>query len=815
VRHKSLLKYVLFLSLLAALASAQPTDVQPIFKKRCIGCHGAQQQMGGVRLDDRTAAMAGGYAGPIINPGDSSHSVLFQMITTGKDGKVMPPAGAKLTAAEVETIKKWLDTGANWPDVEHVAAIRPKSSHWSLQPITRDATRNSIDSFVLARLEQEHIQPSPQAGRRTLIRRLSLDFTGLLPSPHEIAEFVSDQRADFYERAVDRLLASPHYGEKWARHWLDLARYADSDGYEQDGIRLNAWRYRDWVINALNTNLPFDQFTIQQIAGDLLPGAGINEKAGTAFHRNTLTSREGGIDVEQLRDEQTMDRANTVGTVWLGLTVECARCHDHKYDPISQKDYYQLFAFFNNADEVNITDPVPGEVGPYLQRLPEYEQKIASLKQRLHVDELQAKWEAEIRDAVAHPEARLEWTQVLDYLRVYLDHGLEILMKPPAQRTAKEAHGIMRVFLKSPGPLASSPAMKGLKFDGFKELEDLDAKYPALSEVPVIQESPLHRKSFIHVRGDFRSPGIEVQPGTLSVLSSLPLTRQDRLGLAQWLASPQNPLTPRVTVNRLWQELFGQGLVSTSGDFGTRGEAPSHPELLDWLASELISSGWDVKHVLRLMVNSSTYRQSAKPRDDLATRDPSNRLLARQSRLRLPAELIRDAALSASGLLNTTVGGKSIRPPMPASAMNVAYRARWEETEGPERYRRGLYIFLQRSVPYPLLASFDAPNSLVTCSRRERSTTPLQALTLLNDPVFVEAAQALAARLDREVGSDPAKRIDYAFELCLSRLPDPGEREQLLRYYDAQRSRPGKDETAAWTAVSSILLNLDEFITRE
>ncbi len=630
---------------------------------------------------------------------------------------------------------------------------------------------------------------------------------------------------------MDRLLASPHYGEKWGRHWLDLARYADSDGYEQDSIRLNAWRYRDWVINAFNRNMPFNQFTIEQIAGDLLPNATIEQRAATGFHRNTLTSREGGIDVDQLRDEQVMDRTNTVGTVWLGLTIECARCHDHKYDPITQRDYYQLFAFMNSAEEVDVPDPIPGEVGPYLGKLPEYQKKLSELLGRYKISELQPRWERELLRAMENPEERLEWTQNLDYVRVYLDHGWEILKTPPEKRTWKQAHGLTRVFLKSSGPLANEPELKALKFgEGFPAFEALDAAYPQLSEAPTIAEMRNAPKTFVHIRGDFRNPGVEVQPDTPAVLPPLPpKSKHDRLALAQWLVSPENPLTARVAVNRIWQELFGKGLVITSEDFGKRSDGPSHPELLDWLAAEFVDSGWDVKHMIKLIVTSSTYRQSSHSRPDLEQRDPQNRLLARQTRLRLPAELIRDAMLRASGLLNPAIGGKSVRPPMPASLVKVAYRAKWEQSEGVDRYRRGLYTFFQRSIPYPQLMLFDAPNSLVTCTRRERSTTPLQSLELLNDPVFFEGAQALALRiLKSSAAPDFRSRLNTAFHWTLGRDPSKAEVEAIGQYFDQQRTRPhlrvfpgataaGFDEAeaAAWAAVSSALLNLDEFITRE
>lgn len=782
-----------FALLLLAALSAPCQDIArealTLLGSRCAACHGASQQMGGIRFDQQASVRA-------------KADRLVPILTTGSNGRFMPPSGPRFTATEVAIVRKWIDAGLPWTEV------RPEATqpHWAFRrvlrppvPTTRHTgwVRNPIDAFVLARLEKEGVAPSPEADPHTLIRRLSLDLTGLLPAPNETLRDLSS-----------RLLESPHFGEKWARHWLDIARYADSDGYEQDSVRPHAWRYRDWVINALNRNLPFDQFTTEQIAGDLLPNATLAQKTATGFHRNTLTSREGGIDVDQLRAEQVSDRAETVATTWLGLTFICTRCHDHKYDPLTQRDYYSLYAFFNNAMEVNYSDPAPGELGPYLRRLPAYQQRIAEIRRKYQVDKLQPKWEAEVLRAMNNPRERLEWTQVLDYVRVYVDHGHEILRTEPSKRTPKQAHAMLRVFLKYPGPLTAIPEAKGVRFGGgFQELEDLDAANPALSEIPAIAESANPRTTHIHVRGDFRSPGAEVQPNTPAILPPLDGPR-NRLSLARWLVSRDNPLTARVIINRMWQELFGTGLVSTSEDFGTRGEAPSHPELLDWLAAEFMESGWNTKHMLRLMVESATYRQSSKIRPELQSKDPANRLLARQNRFRLPAELVRDSALEASGLLHTAVGGRSIRPPMPVGATQVAYRMKWPESEGAERYRRGLYILMQRSVPYPQLMAFDAPNGLTSCSRRERSTTPLQALNLLNDPVFTEAAQALAFRLRSEPED---RRLDRAFAICLNREPSQVERDAMLTWIGQAKSR-GADP---WTGLATILLNVDEFLTRE
>jgi hypothetical protein len=819
-------------------------DVEPIFRTRCVLCHGSQQQLSGLRLDRRDDAFRGGYSGVVIKPRDPEGSRLIQLVS-GKGKIVMPPAGPRLTEREILILTSWIDQGAPWVDDSNQdSLVRTRSTHWSFQPLRKPPvppvrkpawSRNAIDAFVLDRLKREGIKPSPEADRHTLLRRVSFDLVGLPPSPEELSRFMADTEAGAYERAVDRLLSSPHFGEKWARHWLDLARYADSDGYEQDQVRPHAWRYRDWVIRAFNDNVPFDRFSVDQIAGDLLPGSKLEQKTATGFHRNTLTSREGGIDVEQLRTEQVADRAATVGTVWLGLTLECARCHDHKYDPVTQKEFYQFYSFFNSAVEVNIEDPVPGELGPYLENRPEYLKKYSEIKDRYRVDELQQQWEREVLSAMADPAARLEWTQVLDYLAVYQDHGHEILKTPSEKRTFRQSHDLTRVFLKYPGPLASWPEAKGIRFsEGFNQLEELDAKYPGLSEIPVIAEGPA-RTTHIFIRGDFRNPGIEVQPGTPAVLPPLPESSDAaRLRLARWIVSSDNPLIARVAVNRFWQELFGRGLVSTSEDLGKRGDPPSHPELLDWLAASFRDQGWNVKALIRQIVLSATYRQSSPVREDLVLRDPENRLLARQNRLRLSAELVRDATLAVSGLLNPAVGGRSVRPPMPAGMLRVAYRVKWEETPGPGRYRRGLYTLFQRSLPHPQMAAFDAPGSLIACSRRERSVTPLQALSLLNAPEFYEAARALAARILREKSETFEERAQYAFELCLNRTATPEELAAISKYHQmklerqkadtrsAEQQAPGSvaagfdpQVAAAWTGIASILLNLDEFITRE
>jgi len=830
-------------------------DIEPIFRQRCYACHGPGVQTSGLRLDQKAAALAGGYSGPVIKPGNSAESKLV-LLVSGAGKVVMPPAGERLTPQQIGLIRAWIDQGANWPESSESTAssAKPgKSAHWAFQPPRRQPApkvragqwvRNAIDAFVLARLEAEGIAPSPEADRRTLIRRLSLDLIGLPPTPEETAEFLADNRPDAYERLVDRLLASPHYGEKWARHWLDLARYADSDGYETDQLRPYAWRYRDWVVSALNRNMPFDQFTIEQIAGDLLPNATVEQRAATGFHRNTLSNREGGADVEEYRVEQVIDRVSTIGTAWLGLTIGCARCHDHKYDPISQKEFYQLYAFFNNADEINIPAPLPGEMGEYLRRQPEYVRKRQELLGKLETElaSLEAQWEKRVLDAAAHPAKDHHWDRQWELLGLVWEgnkgggqlEGRFILETEPSRRTRAQQERLFEYFLRQ-ASIIDPERFKQLNVkETLTKLDELHKAYPGLTLAPVLFENPRPRKTHVLLRGDFRSPGIEVQPDVPAVLNRLPSgMKPDRLTLARWLVSPENPLTARVTVNRIWQELFGAGLVLTSEDFGTQGERPTHPELLDWLATDFVDNGWDVKRMQKQIVTSATYRQSSRTRPELQGRDPNNRLLARQSRFRLPAELIRDSTLAVSGLLNTRIGGPSVHPPQPPSVTMQAFEMPWPESKGPDRYRRGLYIWLQRTAPYAQLVTFDAPDPVRTCSRRERSDTPLQALNLLNDPVFFEAAQALANRILTECRGGTTERLAFGYRLSVARDPSRFEQDRLAAYLERQMELLKRDpksaaelfpnrvegvdpiEAGAWTGVSSLLLNMDEFLSRE
>jgi hypothetical protein len=636
--------------------------------------------------------------------------------------------------------------------------------------------QNGIDRFILARLEQEGIRPSAEADRVTLIRRLSFDLIGLPPTREEVIAFVNDNSADAYEKLVDRLLDSPNYGERWARHWLDAARYADSDGYEKDTGRPWAWRYRDWVIEALNSDLPYNRFVIEQLAGDLLPGATLHQKIATGFHRNTLTNKEGGVDAEEFRVAAVVDRVSTTGKVFLGLTLGCCQCHDHKFDPFTQREFYQLFAFFNSDREVDVDAPLPGE-----------DEKMKGRQ-------------------AAHTARRVELQLAVD------DYAKQL----------------------TPEKVKSDAKLKQLK----AIVAAHDKATPAASKAPTLALGPT-RQTHVMIRGDFLRKGVEVSPGTPAVLNvngGSPRAT-NRLDLANWIVDPTNPLTRRVVVNWVWHKYFGRGIVSTLEDFGTQGDRPSHPELLDWLASEFLDRSWSMKSFHRLIVTSATYRQSSKYRPELKDRDPLNALLARQNRLRLEAEVVRDAALRASGLLNPAVGGPSIRPPQPSGVSELTYAgsAKWVESTGQDRYRRGLYIWFQRTSPYPTLMTFDAPDSNVCIVRRERSNTPLQALTLLNDVVFVEAAQALAKRAQDELPEDPPHlKLNRMMEYAFGRKPTTAERDRLLKHFTQLRDLaqanpqeaarlPGQhkplkgspDEAAAWLGLARTLLNLDEFVTRE
>jgi mono/diheme cytochrome c family protein len=804
-------------------SAAEPVDytrdIKPILAKNCYSCHGANKQSAGLRLDTAAAALDGGTAGAVILPGKSGDSKLIRAIT-GADGvKKMPYKKEALTAKQIALLRAWIDGGAKYPPGE--VAEKPghaSSDHWAFQaPVSpnvpsvknRAWPRNPIDRFVLARLEKEGIAPSSEADRVTLIRRLSLDILGLPPTIGEVDAFLADKRPDAYERLVDRLLASPQFGERWGRHWLDLARYADSNGYSIDSPR-SIWKYRDWVINAINKDMPFDCFTIEQIAGDMLPNATQAQRTATGFHRNTQINEEGGIDLEQFRIDSIVDRVNTTGSVFLGLTIGCCQCHDHKFDPIKQREYYQLFAFLNNADEPALELGTAEEIRKRNQirsRSTQVTKLLRTLENTSTAKE--AIWEKNLTT-----DLRAMLPKDIQTILEIPENGRTVEQKTvltEAYRKSDQARHVMAA-LGSQQPLVTAAHVHASIVRSKLEQERVELKEsePRIATTMVLQERKVPRKTFVLKGGDFTRKGAQVNTGVPAVLHLLAVDTPNRLDLARWLTDPKNPLTARVTVNRFWQNYFGLGLVETENDFGTQGTPPSHPELLDWLATEFMARQWSMKAMHRLIVTSATYRQASKARPELATVDPRNRLLARQVRLRLDAELVRDGALTASGLLTRKVGGPSVFPPQPEGIYRFTQIDKnWKAATGPDRYRRGMYTYFWRSAPHPGLTVFDAPDATTSCTRRNRSNTPLQALTLLNDKAHYEFARTLAARVLRECHGDDMARIRYAFRLCLARLPNEREQKRLLELW--QRQPAGEK----WTTVARVLLNLDEFITRE
>lgn len=1124
-------------------------DVRPLLSNRCYRCHGPDEQerqgggASGLRLDTPEGAREdlGGYAA--IVPGKPDESELMRRVLSQDEGEIMPPpeAGARLTEAEIQTLRAWIEQDA--PYATHWSYVKPRRP--ALPEVRqKEWPQNEIDYFILARLEQEGLTPSPPADRYALIRRVSLDLTGLPPTLEEVEQFVNDPRSDAYERLVDRLLKKTSYGERWARVWLDLARYADSAGYADDPPR-TIWGYRDYVIRSFNANKPFDQFTIEQIAGDLLPNPTDEQLIATAFHRNTMTNNEGGTNDEEFRNVAVVDRVNTTMAVWMGTTMACAQCHSHKYDPITQEEYFRLFAILNNTADADRMDESPvlevfsdeqreqqrswetereklerqldaahpeladsqqrweadlradidwepvapdlltsssgasletlgngiiqaargaatetytleaplstesvvalrletlpdanlpgGGAGhgggnfvlsritasllpPPEQRTParyvrleiagndkilalaevqvfvgdeniaprgtatqsstafegpaelaidgntdgdyfaarstthtaisanpwwqldlgspqpidriivwnrtdgNFQSRLAGCRVQLLDEQRQTVWETTITDApatslelpvdyarpIAFTIANADYSQegfapqhvlnnpdvatrgwavggqidqphtltlvasepapvlpgsrlrvTIDQLSQHSHHTLgrfrlattadpqaRMQTTAPAEiralartsvenRTAEQREQLARYYTRHVAP-ELQPARE--------RIADLTAKLAAMqpmTTVPILRELPSEQRRTTHIqhRGNFLDLGDEVEPGLPAAFHPLPDgAAPDRLGLARWLVAPDNPLTPRVMANLFWEQIFGIGIVSTSEEFGSQGELPSHPELLDWLATDFVRQHWDVKAFLKMIVTSATYQQSSRVTPELYERDPDNRLLARGPRFRLPAEAIRDQALFVSGLLSPKMYGPPVKPPQPELGLAAAFGSRidWQTSDGEDRYRRGLYTTWRRSNPYPSMASFDAPNREVCTIRRVRTNTPLQALVTLNDPVYVEAAQALARRM-MESAQTAEERADVGFRLCLAREPAPAERTRLVELYEQARTRFANQtadaitlagipsdanstqsavEAAAWTVVANVLLNLDEFLMK-
>ena len=844
-----------------AAAPAGPTrvdfnrDVRPILSDHCFACHGFDDKTrkASLRLDLKESALRGGKSGkPALVPGKPEASELVVRVLTQDADDHMPPAefGKPLTPAQAKTLQRWIAEGGEFRD--HWAFIPPERT---MPPAVRHADwpRNEIDRFVLARLEEQGATPRPEADKPTLIRRATLDLTGLPPTPDEIDAYLADTSAGAYERVVDRLLASSRYGERMAVDWLDAARFADTHGYHIDSARdMTAWR--DWVIRAFNDNKPFDRFTVEQLAGDLLvadrnPAPGTTDAdllVASGFNRNHMINYEGGAIPDEYHTAYILDRVNTTATVWLGLTMACAQCHDHKYDPLTMRDFYRFYAFFNTVPE-NGLDGRNGNAVPTLS--------LASADQKARLQELQEaakKSEEAVKDLEAGSTTRQQaWeAEVLkpggqlagtDTAAVRTNAALMKIVGTPAESRTDEDRKKLADYFRDQA-FASLKEARQVRDQARNARDKFDRSLPTTM---VMGEMEKPRDTFMLVRGQYDQKGEKVPAGTPAALP--PLADGDpvnRLGLARWLVSPQQPLTARVIVNRYWQMYFGQGLVKSAENFGSQGDWPAHPALLDWLATEFVDSGWNVKAMQRLIVTSATYRQSSAAPRTLVESDPENRMLARGPRVRLQAEFIRDLALQVSGLLDPRVGGESVFPYQPAGMWeelmaredNDAFTAqKYVTSHGRDLYRRTMYTFWKRTCAPPSLGTFDAPDRQVCTVRRARTTTPLQALVLMNDPTYVEASRKLAERMMASA-SDESGRIAHAFRLATGRNPRSAETEILIRLYRSQLETFRADASAAdrllgvgdapraagldaaelgaWTVVASAILNLDETITK-
>lgn len=805
-------------------------QIRSILSENCFHCHGpdAAERKADLRLDTHAGATRdlGGYAA--IVPGDPNTSELIVRIFTTDKGDLMPPpdSNRSLTEQQRALIQRWVEQGGNYE--QHWAFVPPTRPE-PPQTTAKDWPRNAIDQFVLARLSAEGLSPSPEADAATLVRRLYLDLTGLPPTPQQIQAYLNDQsKPEAYVKLVDQLLDSPHYGEQMALPWLDAARYADSNGFQQDGDR-HMWVWRDWVVQALNNNMPFDQFTIEQLAGDLLPEPTQSQLIATGFNRNHMLNGEGGAIAEEQRNNYVFDRVDTTATNWLGLTLACAQCHDHKYDPLSQVDYYRFFAYFNNLPESGKVDKRLGRI-----QFAEPSLNIAS--------EAQQEEESQINKAIRDQKKILDTDKdaINTATGVWWDAGVDTAklpdkLKPVADRKYASLDGyntrfVREEFLKQTDNQIWSAAQKKIT-----QLESkLEKLRRATPVVMIMKEQEEVRPTHVLDRGDYLSPKQLVTPGTPESLLHLPDAPANRLGLAQWLVHPENPLMARVIVNRYWQQFFGTGLVKTSEDFGVQGERPSHPELLDWLAVEFRESGWDVKHLHRLILTSATYRQSSKMRPELRDRDPENRILARASRYRLPSLTLRDQALALSGLLVKDMGGQPVYPYQPAGLwLEFSYeKFSYTPDSGEKLYRRSLYTFWRRTLGPPNI--FDAANRQTCAVNPTRTNTPLHALTTLNDPTYVEAARVWAERMILEGSAEPTV---WAFHQATGRMPTPPERntlkrslEKALTHYQAHpeeaselltvgewKADPKLDpvEVASYAMVGQLILNLDEVLNRE
>ncbi len=799
-------------------------DILPILSTHCFTCHGpdAKVQKAGLRLDLAETAFKTLKSGSrAVVPGKVKESELLTRVHSTEDSDRMPPPSTKksLTAAEKQLLTRWIAEGAEYQ--RHWAFVKPVLPN---VPVLKEKAwgRGVIDAFLLDRMKKEGLKPSPEADRYTLARRVAIDLTGLPPTIEMVDRFVNDKRDDAYEQYVDSLVKMPAFGERWAQVWLDLARYADSNGYATDSAR-TIWKYRDWTIDAFNRNLPYDRFTIEQMAGDLLPGATQDQILATAFHRNTLTNDEGGTSDEEFRVAAVVDRVNTTMQVWMGITMACAQCHDHKYDPISQEEYFRMFAILNQTEDSDKSNNSPTMLvitAEDEKKKTELEGVIAKLESQLlkadaKLDASQSAWE---KDKAAKAPAPIK----------------KILALDPKKRNAAQKLEVMKHYR------STLPEFQAIA----SQLTATKKAYDAVKGVPtpIMKELPANKQRVtkIHVRGNFLDQSKEVKPGVPTLFHALPGGQTpNRLGLANWLVAPENPLTARVAVNRFWEQIFGLGLMESPDDFGIRGKAPTHPELLDWLAIEFATTmKWDMQRLLKAIVTSSAYRQSSQVTPAMMEHDPDNRFLARGPRFRSSAETIRDQSLFVAGLLSPKMYGAPVRPPRPKLGLTAAFGGStdWETSAGEDKYRRALYTQWRRTTPYPSMTTFDAPARTVCTIARPRTNTPLQALVTLNDPVYVEAAQALGRRIVKDGGKTLESKLTFGFRLCLSRPPHATELKRLTELFTRAQEQYTKNpklaqqmatdpigplpagmqppEMAAWTVVGNVLLNLDETLAK-
>ena len=881
------------------------TQVKPIFNKKCITCHGGVKRQADFSLLFRSEALAINKSGkPAIIPGDPDHSEMIRRLTLKDPEERMPFKHEPLTTAEIDILRKWIKEGAPWGDhwayvsVKEVGPPKPKAHFFGLIPAAKPAwIRNDIDYFIYDALQKEHLDPSPEAGKATLLRRVSLDLDGLPPSPSLARQYLADNRDNAYERLVDSLLASPHFGEKWASMWLDLARYADTKGYEKDGERPEIWRYRDWLIRAFNEDKPYDTFITEQMAGDLLPAHTDDQLIATGFHRNSLTNDEGGTDNEEFRTAAVLDRVNTTWQGLMGTTFACVQCHSHPYDPFKHDEYYNFVAFFNDTRDEDTPDDYPllreihGDDSLKLQGLANWMKKNGTAEEAAQQVLFLKTWQPSINSIQCdqfvnsaledtkylalrdHGSARLQkvdlndreeliyrfnsnvggsWSihldkvdgPVLKQIAVPKTKGWVIM--PVDLPATKGVHDLYFTYSNSlPGkPLASALQIDWLYFGhslpgknapGYAEAEKdyWELLRKGLPGIPVMMDNPtdMHRVSHVFERGNWLVKGKAVDPDVPHSLNPFPAgAPRNRLGLAKWMTDKRNPLVSRTLVNRLWEQLFGTGLVETLEDMGTQGAAPTHKELIDWLAWNLMNKDrWSVKKCLKEIVMSATYRQDSKVSNVLLEKDPYNKLYARGPRVRLSAEEIRDQALDASGLLCEKLYGPPVKPWQPAGIWHSPYNGdTWNTSPGMDQYRRAFYTFWKRSSPYPSMIAFDGASREQCTARRIRTNTPLQALVTLNDSAYLDAARHLAFRM---MGADRDQVIGKGYELLMYKPIEPAKMTILKKLYDrayAEFSRdadktcemvgqPGphdNPETAAYVVVAGALLNLDEVITK-